>query len=1319
MIEVPSDDARLQRTLYPSPNGELCYHIDSPPDPAESPLNCPHHPTPAKEITEAKILEKCRALYPDVDRIAGVLSRWIHHGREGEVDKPLINALLFLDHDLAISVLRQLRQPRAQLANVRSPHRIRKIDGNSVVIPLTLTTLTDSTAHAVDTLLDCGASGLGYLHHNWVTKNNIPTKALPYPIPVYNADGTLNKSGSITHTCELVVTIDDHVETLTFAVTNTGSSNAILGLSWLRFHNPLVDWRTGKICFTNCPSACCLAPPPPVNVTMDCSTSAVDHGPDGEHIRCFEEYPTPTHQPDDTDVIEQEWCDFLTSELQPDDESLLCVDLNKCDDGSTGNKTDPRVTHFLRQQREATTGPDRYVKDFSPVFTKSTFDELPPRRSWDHAIELKGDTKPLTSKVYPLSKSEQVALDDFVTEHLASGRIRPSKSPFAAPFFFVKKKDGALRPVQDYRRLNDMTIKNRYPLPLVSELMDKLKDSRYFTKIDIRWGFNNVRIKEGDEHKAAFITNRGLFEPLVMFFGLTNSPATFQAMMNDIFRDLISAGHVIVYMDDILIFTDDIATHRLITRQVLQILLDNNLSLKLEKCVFEVEEVEYLGVIIAHGTVRMDPKKVEAVASWPTPRNKKDVQQFLGFVNFYRRFVRNFARLATPLNRLCGSSPWVWSSTEQDAFLALRKAATEGPILSLPIDDAPFRVEADSSGYATGAVLSQLQDNYWRPVAYYSKSLNDVERNYDIHDRELLSIMRALADWRRYLHGSTTPFEIYSDHKNLQYFMTNQKLNRRQARWSLELAEFNFTLIHKPGSSMICADALSRRPDYDKGENDNDNITLLKPEHIRRVEVSYESSALVEGIKKHKMTLDDVWNKHRNLHGWTYSDGVLCWYNRIYVPQADSLRERILRENHDVLTAGHPGRSKTIELIQRNFWWPSLAKDVRTYVDGCPTCQRTKPLRQKPHGLLTPNEIPRGYWEIISCDFIVDLPRSRGFDSIMVCVDRLSKMVRLIPCNKTISSEGAARKYRDNVWKDFGLPSRIISDRGSTFVSNFTRALNALLGISENFSTARRPQTDGQTERANQEIEQYLRIFCNTRQSDWAEWLSCAEFALNNKVNASTGYSPFFLNYGRDPRRPLLPVRRPTTDVPKANEFAKQMDALTKETSAALQLAAEAMERSYDRSHQPAKAHAIGNLLLLDARGIETTRPSKKLDDKRLGPFPVTELIGLQDYRLRLPPSWKIGNTFHTSRLTRYTMPAFPSQIDPPRIPDLAEMPPIIDSIISHRHLRKKTLYLVLLQDQDPEDAKWLPLTTLTNYSDPHSVVDAYHREFPALLRGG
>jgi len=419
------------------------------------------------------------------------------------------------------------------------------------------------------------------------------------------------------------------------------------------------------------------------------------------------------------------------------------------------------------------------------------------------------------------------------------------------------------------------------------------------------------------------------------------------------------------------------------------------------------------------------------------------------------------------------------------------------------------------------------------------------------------------------------------------------------------------------------------------------------------------------------------------------------------------------------LTAGHPGHSKTIELIQWDFWWPSLAKDTQVYVDGCPTCQKTKPLWQKPQGLLTPNEIPHGYWEIISCDFIIDLLRSKGFDSLMVCIDWLSKMVCLIPCNKTITSEGTACKYRDHVWKDFGLLTRIISDRGSTFVSNFTRALNALLGITENFSTARRLQTDGQTERANQEIKQYLCIFCNQWQSDWAEWLSCAEFALNNKVNSSTGYSPFYLNYGRDPRRPLLPIRWPPTDVPRANEFAAQMEALTKETSAALTLAAEAMKRSYDRNHQPAKPLAVNNLVLINAKGLKTTCPSKKLDDKCYGPFPVTAPVGIQSYHLGLPVSWKIHDAFHTSKLTPYILPKFPSQLEPPTVPDLVDTAPSLQSIIAHRALQCKTLYLALLQNQNTKDAKWYSYKQLATFQDPHSVVTAYHRNFLTLLRGG
>jgi len=632
MIEVESDDAHLQRTLNPSPNGELCYHIDYPPDPTSPPTSQPVPLTKSKDLTEDIILDKCQNLYPDIPRITQVLSRWVHCGRESEINEPLINALLFLDRDLALSVMRQLRCPRAQLSNFH-PGGIGKIVGKSVVIPLSLVSSTaDSLPYKIDALLDCGASGWGYLHHDWVTEHNIPTIALPYPIPVYNADGTLNTSGSITHVADLVMTIGDHIEMLTFAVTNTGSSEAILGYSWLHFHNPHVSWRTGKTCFVDCPSTCGSTPTnkrfyptsiPDISshATPDLRSATV-HGPDAERMRSLDDnYSDPT---DTEATIEDEWHNFLSSELGHNDESLLCVDLNRPNEVT--DPPDPRISSFLRRQRDNTSGPDRYIKDFSPVFSKATFDHLPPRRPWDHAIELKADMKPLTSKIYPLSKSEQVVLDEFIEEHLSSGRIRPSKSPIAAPFFFVKKKDGSLRPVQDYRRLNEMTIRNRYPLPLVSELIDKLKGAQYFTKLDIRWGFNNIRLKEGDEHKAAFITNRGLFEPLVMFFGLTNSPATFQAMMNDIFHDLISAGHVIIYMDDILIFTDDLTTHRLITCQVLQILLDNNLSLKLEKCAFEVEEVEYLGVIVCHGRVRMDPKKVEALTSWPTPRNKKDVQ---------------------------------------------------------------------------------------------------------------------------------------------------------------------------------------------------------------------------------------------------------------------------------------------------------------------------------------------------------------------------------------------------------------------------------------------------------------------------------------------------------------------------------------------------------------------------------------------------------------------------------------------------------------------------------------------------------------------
>ncbi len=311
---------------------------------------------------------------------------------------------------------------------------------------------------------------------------------------------------------------------------------------------------------------------------------------------------------------------------------------------------------------------------FHDLFSKESFNELPERRPWDHAIKLTPNAKStLDCKVYPLNQNKQEQLDIFLDENLEMGHIRPSKSPFASPFFFVKKKDGTLRPVQDYRKLNEMTIKNRYPLPLISELINKLQGAKYFTKLDVRFGYNNVRIKEGDEEKAAFRRTGVCMNPPSMFFGLTNLPTTFQWMMNDIFRNLIGEGKVTIYLDDILIFSKNLKEHREIVKRVLQCLRENKLFLKAEKCEFKVLETKYLSVIISENSIRMDPVKIAGIAEWPTPTKKRELQLFLGFTNFYRKFIKNYSKVVKALTQLTGLAAWTWGKSQEDAFKELKR----------------------------------------------------------------------------------------------------------------------------------------------------------------------------------------------------------------------------------------------------------------------------------------------------------------------------------------------------------------------------------------------------------------------------------------------------------------------------------------------------------------------------------------------------------------------------------------------------------------------------------------------------------------------
>jgi hypothetical protein len=625
-----------------------------------------------------------------------------------------------------------------------------------------------------------------------------------------------------------------------------------------------------------------------------------------------------------------------------------------------------------------------------------------------------------------------------------------------------------------------------------------------------------------------------------MYFGLTNSPATFQMMMNEIFQDLVLQGVICVYIDDILIFTKTKEEHRRISRIVLERMRENKLYLWHNKCDFEKERIKYLGIIISHNHVEMDPVKVAGVQEWPVPKSKKEVQSFVGFANFYRRFIASFSHHARALFDLTKKDvKFEWTEHEQRAFDKIKEAVTSAPVLVLPDRDQPFRIEADGSGFTTGAVLSQLssEDNKWHLVAFLSKSLNEVERNYQIHDTEMLAIIRALEEWQHYLEGAKHSIEILTDHKNLEYFRITQKLNRRQARWSLYLSQFDFTLYHRPGKSMGKPNALSQRADHGSGSNDNSNLTLLGPELFR---IHALSGLAIEGEEKTiakdiRLSLRDgnleepVARAARELHmdrtrgtvksaEWMEQEGLLMFQGKIYVPTDRDLHRRIVLQHHDTRIAGHAGRWKTLELVAQNYWWPQMSRFIGLYVKTCDLCQRTKVQRNLPVGELHPLETPLERWDTLSVDFVVELPKLHGFDAIMVIVNTLGKRAHFIPTHTTVTAEGTASLFLKEVWKHHGTPLRVVSDREPQFIAEFTRELYRLLGIKLATSTACHPQTDGQTEWVNQEMELFLCMFTNQRQDDWDELLPMGEFAYNNHVHSLSQQTLFMVDTSRHPR---------------------------------------------------------------------------------------------------------------------------------------------------------------------------------------------------------
>src|SRR5258707_4554077 len=484
----------------------------------------------------------------------------------------------------------------------------------------------------------------------------------------------------------------------------------------------------------------------------------------------------------------------------------------------------------------------------------------------------------------------------------------------------------------------------------------------------------------------------------------------------------------------------------------------------------------------------MDPVKVQGVTDWPQLTKVKDVQSFIGFMNFYRRFIWNFSEIARPLHALTQKSKnWSWGAAEQQAFDVLKNAVTSAPTLAFPSKSGLFRLECDTSNFATGAVLSQQQeDGLFHPIGFMSKSFSNTEWNYQIHDKEMLAIMRALEEWRHFLEGSDQKFEIHTDHKNLSYFQEAHKLNCRQARWSLYLSRFDFILTHKPGRQMGRPDALSRRADHPRGAEDNVDCTLLTPEVfelrvMEAVTLEGEEAVFMEWIRQSDQYDNPVVKALKaldagELHSdeWTCAEEVVLYRGRVYIPDDPQLHHDLVHAHHSTAVTGHPGRWKTLELVSQNYWWPGLSRYVTKFIAGCDACNQTKTSPTQKVGKLIPNKVPSRHWQVISVDMIGELPDSKGYNAVLMVVDRLSKRIHAVPTVTSLDSAGVARLFLEHVWRHHGLPEEVISDRGPTFLSNFLRELAALLGVKLTPSTSYHPQTDGQTERMNQEIEAYL-----------------------------------------------------------------------------------------------------------------------------------------------------------------------------------------------------------------------------------------------------
>jgi hypothetical protein len=978
-------------------------------------------------------------------------------------------------------------------------------------------------------------------------------------------------------------------------------------------------------------------------------------------------------------------------------------------EGTSNSQPNSDTTNLLTSQQ---------VQDIVSAYP-DVFTDAPPYGGSQiqidtEVIPVEPDSKPVLRPMFRYSPQELELMDKRIAELLELGYIQPSSSPYGAPVLFVKKpRSTELRMVVDYRALNKLTKRNAFPLPRVDVLFDHLAGSKVFSLIDLRNAYHQCKILPTDVPRTAFRSPFGHYEYLTLSFGLVNAPAAFQAVMNKIFSKLLYKC-CLVYLDDILVFSKTAEEHAQHLKDVLDILKANKLTVALHKCTLNQASVLFLGHIIDGQGVATDPTKIAALQKFPVPTDVHKLRSFLGTCNYFRRFVRKYAEIVRPLTDLLKhDTAYVWSTKCQTAFDNIKQLLTTTPVLALPDwrSHKPFTMVCDASYEGVGGVLTQEG----RPIAFESRKLNPAEEHYSPPELEMLAVVHCCKVWRCYIEGRDV--HVHTDHKPNVTFDTVNMANRRHARW-LEALQGHQLVWHYIKGEHNIADSLSRNPvspvDALLPHKQQYLICTVKA-HLPVHQKLMESASFTEAVRSAYAA--DPWLLDAdNIKPLVKRNGLLYKDDALVLPNDTQLQHTAISECHCPPYTGHSGITKTLERVRRYFWWPiGMAAAVKNFVSSCDSCQRNKGTNLKPGGLLRSLPIPADTWQSVGMDLVTDLPvTTDGFDSIVVFIDRLSKMVRLAPCHKSTSAEQFAEIFFSNVFRSHGLPEQLVHDRAPIWTSHFWQAFEKLIGTTSAMTSGYRPQTNGNTERVNRIMEDMLRHYIDASQTNWAMLLPLVEFAINDSWHESIQTTPFEVNYGKRPRQPLdnflKGEGRIITNCDSAAERAEYIHAAVKKAKSAMQASQQRQKHVAD-TRLRAVEFTVGNMVFLSTTNIKLKfKGSPKLLPKWLGPFKVTEVINQVAYRLELPASLRLHNVFHVSLLKLHRSgPA--SSITPPPPPEIVEgeFEYEVESILSHRFLRNnKTEFLVKWIGYGPEHNTWEPEANCANC--PQVVSDYWDR---------